>query len=221
MPGSRELCVYCGERKGTTRDHVAPRCLFGDTKPQQLLTVPACAQCNNALTSPDDIFLQDALVLDIDNSHPIATTLLNTKVLRSVARNRSEVARIVVAAVAQPRYDMAGTYVEEAASAELPKGRVASIIIRMVRGLYYCERNAILAQDHQLIVLRQPATLFPRLSEALKQASARTFGDVFGFAWIHIPAPFAMIWLLWFYDSVVYSVTSTSIHPPFEGTHGR
>jgi hypothetical protein len=148
------------------------------------------------------------LVVDIDTANQIAKVLLDTKVRRSVESNRSEIARLVVSAPEGPRHDNEGAYMGEAAKVDLPNGRVASIIARMVQGLYYCERNEILSPDHKFRVLRQPGASFRDHYDRMKNPPTRMFGDVFGYAWVHVPKPLAMIWLLWFYDSVVYSASS-------------
>src|ERR1043165_9530327 len=129
-------CVYCVEADGTSKDHVVPDCLFVDPKPPNLLTVPACLGCNNDEKSRDDTFLRDLLVVDIDNDHPVAKALLATKVRRSVERNLSEMAKFVIGAKEQPRHDHEGKYLGQFPKAELPSGRVARIMSRIVRGLY-------------------------------------------------------------------------------------
>ncbi len=41
-----KLCVYCQEVVGSTDDHVPPALLFPKPRPSDLITVPACPQCN-------------------------------------------------------------------------------------------------------------------------------------------------------------------------------
>jgi hypothetical protein len=205
-----KICVYCGEAKGTTRDHVIPGCLFVDPKPANLLTVPACLSCNNVEKSADDTFLRDLLAVDIDNEHPVAESLRASKVRRSVERNLSEIARIIVSAKEQPRHDHEGNYLGEFPRLDLPKGRVSRIMSRIVRGLYYCSQKEILPSSHGLTVLRQPTPMFPTLYDSLGRPEVRRFGEIFGYTWVREPNPLRMIWLLWFYESVVFSVSSSN-----------
>jgi len=207
------LCVYCGEKEATTMDHVAPKCLFGDPKPPNLITVPACADCNNR-KSQDDTLLRDALAVDIDNKHPIAKHLLDTKVKRAVQRNRSEIARLIAkASEAQPRFDYEGKSLGDAHRVDLASGTMDRILSRMVRGLYCSETGEILRKDHEFVVLRQPTGMFSQLYERMGNPPTGKLGSVFGFAWVRVNDPLKMIWLLWFYDSVVYSVMSRVIQP--------
>lgn len=48
-----EVCVLCGIRAATTKEHVPPRSLFLEM-PEQYLTVPACDDCNNSTKLADD-----------------------------------------------------------------------------------------------------------------------------------------------------------------------
>ena len=56
MPKSQE-CVFCREPSISTRDHVPPKGLFAEPRPQNLITVPACKECNGG-ANLDDEFMQ-------------------------------------------------------------------------------------------------------------------------------------------------------------------
>jgi len=62
------LCVYCGVNPATTRDYVIPECLFVPPLPSNMVTVPACADCNTTKKAQDDPYLRDMLVYDSDSS---------------------------------------------------------------------------------------------------------------------------------------------------------
>src|SRR6266480_480137 len=84
-----EICALCAERPATTREHVPARSLFPDPKPQDLITVPACAPRNNG-TGPDDQYFLDTLAL-IDQERPSAALeQLHQKVGRGLAHPRAE-----------------------------------------------------------------------------------------------------------------------------------
>ncbi len=46
-------CIYCGE-PATTKDHVIPRSYFPKPTPSNLMTVPACKQCNKSKQHDED-----------------------------------------------------------------------------------------------------------------------------------------------------------------------
>jgi hypothetical protein len=51
-------CVYCG-RPGPhlTKEHIPQRSLFPDPKPENLITVPSCQQCNQGFSKDEEYFL--------------------------------------------------------------------------------------------------------------------------------------------------------------------
>lgn len=51
-----KVCVLCGEREATTKEHVPPQALF-TTKPRDYLLVPACGHCNHSTKLDDEYFL--------------------------------------------------------------------------------------------------------------------------------------------------------------------
>src|SRR5690606_18999686 len=89
-PGSLDdkVCVYCGTAPATTRDHVPPRCLFPKPTPS-LVTVPACAPCNEGC-SKDDVYFRDILVASANlKNEPNASRVRDT-VVRSLRRPQQE-----------------------------------------------------------------------------------------------------------------------------------
>lgn len=50
----RGICVYCGKEKKLTVDHVPPKLLFTQPYPPNLLTVPACRDCNSSFIKDDE-----------------------------------------------------------------------------------------------------------------------------------------------------------------------
>lgn len=53
---SHQICVICGQLPAETRDHVPPKNLFPKPRPPDLITVPACVQCNNGSSVEDEDF---------------------------------------------------------------------------------------------------------------------------------------------------------------------
>jgi 5-methylcytosine-specific restriction endonuclease McrA len=50
-------CVYCGERKETTRDHVISSNLFpGSYEKKNVIIVPSCADCNTSFSLDEEYF---------------------------------------------------------------------------------------------------------------------------------------------------------------------
>jgi hypothetical protein len=49
-------CAYCGAASLITRDHIPPKGIFPAPRPNDLITVPACASCNRAASESDELF---------------------------------------------------------------------------------------------------------------------------------------------------------------------
>lgn len=79
-----KICVYCGQLKEVSKDHVIPKCLFIKPYPLNLISVPACDECNNAKSQNDD-YLRDILVTDnwVSKS-PTAQQVFHQKMLGCV-----------------------------------------------------------------------------------------------------------------------------------------
>src|SRR5260221_412126 len=65
-------CSYCG-KPATTRDHVPTRKLFPQPRPSDLITVPACAACNNVSSTDEEYFIHVILSHVQADSHAART----------------------------------------------------------------------------------------------------------------------------------------------------
>src|SRR5579875_1495964 len=136
------LCVYCGVRRATTRDHVIPQCLFVPPLPTNMVTVPACDECNTTKKAQDDPYLRDMLVFDNDcQHHPVVQKLFDGKAMRAARTNRSVVARTAMTSAAlhgmRPRHSIGGLYLGHYYLVDLDAERVDRILSTIVKGLYY------------------------------------------------------------------------------------
>ncbi len=87
------ICAICGEREATTRDHVPPKAIFPRPRPNNLITVPACRECNNSASDYDDLF-KVFLSMQAAGNNDIARRLFVEKTLRTLERNQSLLERI-------------------------------------------------------------------------------------------------------------------------------
>lgn len=69
------LCYLCGA-EATTRDHVPPKTLFPEPRPSNLITVPACEQCNKAYSRDEEYFRNNLVaVSNYENAAPVWETV--------------------------------------------------------------------------------------------------------------------------------------------------
>jgi hypothetical protein len=78
-------CVYCGHVKELTADHVPPKLLLAQPYPTNLLTVPACRDCNQSFMR-DDEYTRNIVARDLRaaNNHDAQSKL--PAIVRSLER---------------------------------------------------------------------------------------------------------------------------------------
>jgi hypothetical protein len=78
LPHDRGECYLCGA-PATTRDHIPPRGLFPQPRPNNLITVPACRSCNHD-RSLDDEYFRDVVAAG-SNDSPQSLNLLYQRII--------------------------------------------------------------------------------------------------------------------------------------------
>lgn len=51
-----KTCVYCVSAEGRSADHIPPKAIFTKPRPRDLVTVPACTDCNTSFKANDEYF---------------------------------------------------------------------------------------------------------------------------------------------------------------------
>ncbi|MEW6131274.1 MAG: hypothetical protein AB1757_29865 [Acidobacteriota bacterium] len=206
-------CAYCGEIKEITRDHVIPVCLFKLPYPKNLITVPACHECNHAKSKNDD-YLRDLITTDIyGNQSPIAREIFENKVVRSSQNNRSLMAREFLSKVRiEPFHTKGGIYLGDFPSAPVDPEKIKTIFATIVRGLFYDHRRQRIPDNYVFEVLRYHPWDFKDVWESLGQMhpnGPRVLEGVFGCKYISATEdPPTTLWLLWFYGTFFISVSA-------------
>lgn len=208
-------CAYCGEHGEITRDHVIPRSLFLRPLPDDMVTVPACGDCNSRKARHDD-FLRDLLTSDIQGAEsPIAQRIFQEKVLSSNRQGKSLVARIALEeARATPIITKSGLYLGQCYVAQFDLGRAVEMFSFIVRGLYYRLRRIILPNDCRFEVGRLGGDDAKRMWELFEEYGYNgpyglgdgVFWCAYQYAARDDPITF---WILVFYERVFYRVVTT------------
>ena len=206
-------CVYCGNHAEMTDEHVVPRCLFPESLPPDIpmVTVGACSPCNSG-KNHDDTYLRDFLLSDMaTRPNPVAQALRCGKLMRSVKRNRSEIARTVVKqARRQPLHSPGGIYLGSPYAAPLQTKRLESSFGKMVRGLYYHASKTHLPQDVVLDVSRiDRFHIQAAWDEMAAQGAATNFihPEVFACRYfVDMHLPLFSRWQLLFYNTILIEV---------------
>jgi hypothetical protein len=132
-----ELCIYCQTNPQETADHVPPKGLFKEPRPSNLITVPACFQCNNSFGADDDYFLN--LALEWGASETSDGKGVVDKRLRSMKRKegRSVWKPFFDKFKAVEVYSPGGLYLANSFACSLDTARLIRTVNRIIRGLYF------------------------------------------------------------------------------------
>lgn len=144
-----EKCVICGEREAVTRDHVPPKNLFPVPRPNDLVTVPACRECNNGASVEDEDF-RTYLSLQIGRQNHLTEKLWFDGAQKSLTRRKSLQQQIL--ASLRPIQVQTKTGVESKTAFEVPERIYRRVFERVVRGLYYHHFGKILGKGVPILI---------------------------------------------------------------------
>ena len=189
-------CVYCGEWRELTRDHIPPRSLFPKPRPSDLITVPSCYFCNHGASEEDEHF-NFMVKLGIDRNKSRAANADSVKAIHNLSRPECAGFRSYLMQRYQPDY---GSFVVE-------RKRVDAVLRRIVRGLFYRSVGMRLPEfvPFQFVSLSDQPRRAAALSDVIDMLlpGLKTIGGGvfrYSFAQCAPPDPFVTAWLLTFYD---------------------
>lgn len=158
-------CAYCGERPGEEPDHVIPRSLFPKPRPNDMITVPACPECNRGFSVAEEEF-RNYLGLHVGLSLGWPNPLWD-KSLRGFHHSPNRHQEIVRSAKPVEIRTPSGLHLGNGMSIEWPTESHDAVLRKITRGLHYHHRGARLPEDELIEVIRpkrfDPAT-FPSSS---------------------------------------------------------
>ncbi|MEL7500040.1 MAG: hypothetical protein AAFN77_20735 [Planctomycetota bacterium] len=207
MSRSNGECVYCGQMGRLTSDHVIPRCVFPKPRPQDMLTVRACNDCNNQKSNHDD-FLRDLLVTDLFGAESEPAKKLFDKVQRSFGRDQSLMQRTMENSkiVDVPMPD------GESISADAAKfglDRANEMLTFIVKGLYFNVVGSRLPPESIFNFSRLlPTDMFENLKRIEELKPSRfLIGDGAVFDCIYVTGRDGIsLWILQFFGSVWFRI---------------
>ena len=147
-------CVYCGSKGELTVDHIPPRCLFPRNLRNDLLLIPSCAECNNGAAKDDEYFRN---MLAVNESSRSGEELENAQsaLTRSLVRPAADGLR---AAFLGSLHEVElitpnGLYVETRTAFSLEPERLARVVQRIGRALFFKETGRMLPVDARVKTL--------------------------------------------------------------------
>src|SRR5262249_581161 len=85
------LCIYCGLREGSTKDHVPPKCMFLSPMPNdiQMITVPCCEECRTRHQGDDAVARNFLISSAAAESRQLSDDQIEKRRNRSLERDRT------------------------------------------------------------------------------------------------------------------------------------
>jgi hypothetical protein len=142
-------CAYC-DNPATTRDHVPPKKLFTPPLPGNLVTVPACGQCNNGASSDDEVFRNELCIMAGSFGESVKAAERLGPAICGIRRNKAMTARMVTGAQLVERYTCGGLYLGYGYAVPVVHGVQERVITRTVRGLYWHHFHTRLPDDAKI-----------------------------------------------------------------------
>jgi len=141
-------CVYCGKVDKVSTDHIPPKNLFPSLKPNNLITVPSCKECNEK-ASKDDEYFRLALSMRSDISyHPEVLKKLQRS-LQKPEQQGFRASFLSSLAFVDSRTP-SGIYLGKTDAFRVDMKRVNNVIKRITRGLFYKEKGRRLPDNYQV-----------------------------------------------------------------------
>lgn len=152
-PSDNERCTYCGSAEALTRDHIPPKCLFLKPRPNNLITVPACPQCNNGAKLDDEYFRVFLAVGKTVHASLIGRALWGAtfESLKKPTKYRFVCALRKSVKKAKIQSE-GGIFLEEGKVFEAKLARVIAVPRRIIRGLFFKNTGLMLPVTHRVRV---------------------------------------------------------------------
>lgn len=215
-------CAYCGA-PATTKDHIPPKSLLAKPYPDNLITVPSCATCNNG-ASKDDEYFRNTLLLRFETFHNGEVQKLLPTMHRALFNPAYPGFRKTIEKTLEgvELRTPTGLFVARTGSFKIEPDRLTRVVQRITKGLYYEERGQRLSDDSVVDVFagESVAKDTTAAGEALRslggtvlQGPPKSFGEDAFTYWFYDPQEKESddrltsndtVWMLRFYGAVDY-----------------
>jgi hypothetical protein len=152
-----KCCVYCGSTGPLTHDHVPPLVAFPEQqRPTNLITVPACATCNQRFSKEDEEFASYLSVFVGIDTHK--TEKLHQKSIRIVSHNK-RIERCIRSGIRRVWVQEGNLITGTGQALHWPADKHDRMIIRFIKALYYhCLKRLLPLNIPVLATRQQPFT---------------------------------------------------------------
>lgn len=213
-----KICVFCGEKKRCTKDHIPPKNLFNPA-PANLITVPACSQCNTGTSQDDEYFriyitAREDIERDPLVKAPKEALIRNLQNPASSAFAKALNANLKIA----ERHTPSGILVDHKQVLVFDDVRIFGSIRKYIRGLYANQFGELLPKDSGIEVLLpegrydcdtgEERDLYREFDEVFSKVKAQDKGGQFSYKFFKVETG-ETLWQLEFFSKIrIFATTS-------------
>jgi hypothetical protein len=229
-PKPHRVCIYCGEKRPTTRDHIPQVCFFPEPLPPNLITVPCCEPCRQKCPEDDEYFKAAVVSSERVFQNPFAEKArdpflrsLDNPMKRGFSVNVARSVRTVEEATPS------GIFIGRYTALTVDRKRIERVCKRITRGLFFHEMRHSVPKHYNVavvFVLAEGLERFPeKLGRLITMPPAKIVqAGVFSYSfWSSKEDENSTLTLVSFYDTVTFvghtynnansSVTATRRQP--------
>jgi hypothetical protein len=214
------ICTYCNSL-ATTIDHVPPSLIFPKPRPANLITVPACYDCNNSASLDDEYFRLVTALEEKSGEHPDSIELLPV-IIRSLNRRQAQGFRKTFA---RSQFDCdifteSGLFLKSAIGYNVDKDRLNAVFERITRGLFLNTFGRRLPLETRVSASQGRGLVNPSIVEFVKKileegSSWNCLGNG-TFCWKYstcLNQPETTAWIFVVFSSIVFISTTIGEDP--------
>lgn len=215
-----QICAYCNDRPGVTKDHIIPRALYQQRYPPNMLTARVCEECNQEKGKLEPYF-RDSTVVNMETATSTAArALAEGAVRRATERNQSEFANHARRNLQYAELrTAAGLFLGHLPVVPIDDTKIERYLELIARGLSYRLCRARIPMEYQADVRTIPLGQRASFLESFNTAEIRPAvfvqdPEVFCAFYLQVPAlPCMSLWVLLFFKSVIHTI---DFNPPAE-----
>ena len=201
-----ELCIYCEASVANTVDHIPPKLLLPKPYPPNLVSVPACRNCNSSFQHDDEYFRAMLTArIGVDESSLGGTVL--ERMLRGLRRPQARrlLAAITNSVTSRELMSKDGKPLGRMPAFDIDVPRIVRSFEHLIRGFYWKDTGRTMPRRvlfRANVELERDAEAVKLMEQILAGTTLTEVGTAFRYAWRETPdQPYFSAWLLEFYGT--------------------
>ena len=198
-------CVYCGINDGITKDHIPPRSLFSKPKPNNLITVPCCNDCNKRFKKDEDLFMGWVLFSEAGTKKE-GKKIWEQKLNRTFEKDYGLKKQIAKSFKIAEIFSPSGLYLGRRLISQIDPIRIENVIRKIVRGLFWFEYKEKISLKSKIEIIGIPKNS-NNIDTLIRNSicGSRFWEKIFEYRYLRKSKDtFESIWIMSFYRELYY-----------------